>query len=120
MFDKIQIQGETTNEETIRERTKDLSGNVVSEETVVESTGDFSEITVQCGNETLTLKGEITKVLRSQGLQGAIGVRVHQPGRPSFEVTSLDSERLVNHETGEDLPFAPGTTVQPIKGGNAF
>jgi hypothetical protein len=97
----------------------ELTGNTGSVEQVERTTGDFNEISLQCGKETLTLRGKITEVIRSLGVSSVVAVRVEEPGRAAYEVTSEESPKLADSH-GNDRPFVEGTQVTPVYGGKAY
>lgn len=119
MFDKIQINGQTTSEETIKERVKDTEGNILSETTVKETSGEFNEVTLECNGETVKLRGRITDVQRSLKVSTVVAFRVEEPGKAAYEVTSEDSPSLYNDD-GSDREVPSDTIVTPVPGGKAF
>jgi hypothetical protein len=119
MFDKIQVSGQTNLEETIKERVKDPEGNILSESTVKETSGDFSKVTIDCQNESVTLKGRIEQIQRTMKVATVVAFRVEEPGKAAYEVTSLDSPRLYDKD-GDDLEVPADTVVTPVQGGKGF
>jgi len=102
MFDNINLQGKTE-----------------SEQDVTVTKGEFTEITLDCGSETVVLSGLITKVQRSLKVSTVVAFRVEEPGKAAYEVTSQDSPSLYNSD-GSEREVPADTVVTPVPGGKAF
>lgn len=118
-FNSIEIKGEVLSEKTVERETVDTEGNVLSTEEVNRQIMDASQVTLECGDQTITLRGAITELLRKSGVKSGV-VRVDIPGRPTFEVTSEKSAHLTDPETGEDSPLPEGAVLTPVHTGKAF
>lgn len=72
-----------------------VTGEVKSKETVEILEVNSNEVSVDCGNETLTFLGEIKRVLRKARVSSG-AVKVDLPDGSSKIITSLDSPELKN------------------------
>jgi hypothetical protein len=96
----------------------EVEGDVTSVTEVQETKGKFSEVTLQCGEETVTIVGKIKKIMREGGTSSVSAVEITEPGKASFQVNSLNSPELKNAD-GTERVEVPGTTYKPVPGGKA-
>ena len=97
----------------------ELTGDVKSSQQVEVTDGKFKEITLECGDETVTIKGKIKQIMRSTGVSSVVAVEVNEPGKATYQVNTLNSEVLRNAD-GSDRVETPGTQYKPVPGGKAY
>ena len=97
----------------------EFEGDVKSSKTQEVTKVNTKEVTLQCGEETVTIVGKIKKIMREGGVSSVVAVEVNEPGKATFQVNSLNSDALKN-EDGSDRVETPGTTYKPVPGGKAY
>lgn len=95
-----------------------VTGEVKSEETVKRTLVNAEEISVDCGNETLTFRGKITEILRKARVSTGAAVRVDLPDGSSKFISSLDSPELYNADGSEKAAPAEAKYT-PVYSGKA-
>src|SRR5262245_24072916 len=117
-FQNINIQGEVSSEQTKTIVKVDADDNVLSEQEVQVTKGEISQITLECDGDTITLRGLITQVQKSYGAKAVGSFEVQEPGKATYNVTSLESERVTRD--GVDVRVPADTVVTPVLTGKAF
>ena len=117
-FQNFSIEGELSSEQTKTIVKVDENDEVISETEVQESKGEFQKVTFECEGERVTLKGLITSVQRNLGVKAVAAFEVQEPGKPTYQVNSLDSEKVT--KDGEDVEVPADTKVTPVLSGKAF
>jgi hypothetical protein len=97
-----------------------IQGEVSSNETLQVTKGNLSKVTLECGNERITLLGRIEEIQKTSGVQTIAAFRVEEPGKASYDVTSLESERLYEEDGITPREVPADTTVSPVLTGKAY
>jgi hypothetical protein len=97
----------------------EVTGEIKDITNVEVTDGKFKEITLDCGGETITIKGKIKQIMRSSGVSQVVGVEIKEPGKAEYQVNSLNSDYLKNAD-GSDRVEPEGTTYRPVPGGKAY
>lgn len=98
-------------------QTIEINGNVKSNVETTKVKAD--SVTLQCGDELITIKGKIRKIMQERGVSSVVAVEVNEPGKATYQVNSLNSDALKNAD-GTDRVETPGTTYKPVPGGKAY
>lgn len=97
----------------------EIEGDIKETRTVEVSDVKASEIVLECGSETVTIRGKIKQIMRSNGTSSVVAVEIKEPGKAEYQVNSLNSDTLKNDD-GSDRVETPGTTYRPVPGGKAY
>lgn len=98
--------------------TFEAQGQVESTSTQEVVTGNFNEVKVSDGENTVTLRGKITEIIRKLGTSTAAAIKVTTPDGQAKVITSMNSPELVD-ESGKDRPAPKGATYEPVYQGSA-